>query len=216
MPKIKYRDKGLVKQILSWKVMVVLSNVIFQGMLYMSMGERLYKLLITIVFGGLVYLIVDDVLISLILGHFLNFVFNGQFYVLYRYLSPKEVMTKEGLLGFLNAVSKVSSILKPKDVLLIGSFCRGGMSKTSDLDIRIFHDKSFFSSLKAYFMASLLRFYGLVFRFPVDIFCFSDLSFLNKISRDEVPACFYKHSDIFGVYPTAELVSKKLETLVIK
>ncbi|MDB4792974.1 hypothetical protein OAG91_01970, partial [bacterium] len=71
-----------------------------------------------------------------------------------------------------------------------GSFCRGIMSKSSDLDLRIFHDPGFANSLRAYYFASTLRLKGLLLRFPVDVYCFSNLEFLNKLEKSEVPVSY--------------------------
>ena len=99
-------------------------------------------------------------------------------------------MSRDDLDDFISLVEKYIKIFKPLDVLVIGSFCRGKMSKTSDLDMRIYHKNDFISSLKAYMMATVLRFIGLWIKFPIDIFCFSDLKFLDKISKDEIPVNF--------------------------
>ena len=48
-------------------------------------------------------------------------------------------MTKYDLDIFLSVVNKYIHVFNPLDVLAIGSFCKGKMSGTSDLDLRIFH-----------------------------------------------------------------------------
>lgn len=214
MPKIKYKDKSLLSKILSLKIVVFLSNIVFQGIRYMSFGEKIYKISITVIFTILVNLLVKNILISLIVGHLLNYILNGQFYVVFRYLSRNQTMSREDLEQYIEVIEKLIKIFKPLDVLVIGSFCRGKMSKTSDLDIRLYHKKDVISSLKAYLMATILRFLGLWMKFPIDIFCFSDLRFLDKISKDEIPVNFLENKYFLDKYPNSinyKLHMKKLE-----
>lgn len=149
------------------------------------------------------------------IGHLINYILNGQFYVVFRYLSSKRTMSYNNLKDYLKLINKLTKIFSPKDILIIGSFSRGKMNKSSDLDIRLFHDSSFINSIKAYFMATLLRACGLIMKFPIDIFCFSDLKFLDKINLNEVPVNFLNHEMILNKYPTSNNYKKHIETLII-
>lgn len=185
-------------------------------MRYMSLGELIYKIIITILFSIPFYLFLyENIYLSLIFGHLANYILNGQFYVLFRYLSSKRTMSMADLENYLGLIIKMSNIFKPKDILIIGSFTRGKMSKTSDLDIRLYHDSKLFNSLKAYFMATLLRLSGLFMRFPIDIFCFSDLQFLDKINSKEIPVNFLKDDSILKKYPTSKNFKEQIRTLII-
>ena len=203
MPKIKYNNKNMFKKILSHSWIVLLSNLIFQGIRYMSLGEKIYKICITLIFGLLLNIIIHNIWISLIIGHILNYILNGQFYVVFRYLSSKQVMSRKDLEEYIDFMKVEMQKFNVLDVLVIGSFCRGKMSSTSDLDIRIYHKPDFFSSIKAYFMATRLRFYGLIYKFPIDVYCFSDLTFLDKIKKDEIPVNFLENRDFLNKYPTS-------------
>ncbi len=70
MPKIKYKDKNFISKILSLKIVVLLSNIIFQGIRYMSIGEKIYKIFITIIFAVMINIFIHNILISFILGAF--------------------------------------------------------------------------------------------------------------------------------------------------
>lgn len=215
MPKSKYQKKGIIYKILNFKSMVFLSNIIFQGIRYMSIGEKLYKISISLLLSLPFYFLFKNIYISLIVGHLLNYILNGQFYVVFRYLSSKRTMSYEDLINYVVLINKLIKIFSPKDILIIGSFARGKMSKSSDLDIRLYHDTSFFNSLKAYFMATLLRLFGLFMRFPIDIFCFSNLQFLDKVSAKEIPVNFLKDNNILKKYPTSKNYKEHIETLII-
>jgi len=215
MPKLKYNKKENLYRMLNLKISVLLSNIIFQGMRYMSFGERIYKLSITLIFSVIFHFFISSFFLSLIIGHLINYVLNGQFYVVFRYLSSKRTMSYDDLINFIALINKLIKIFSPKDILIIGSFARGKMSKSSDLDIRLFHDSSFFNSLSAYFMATLLRACGLIMKFPIDIFCFSDLKFLNKINKNEIPVNFLNNDSILSRYPTSNNYNKHILTLEI-
>jgi len=124
-------------------------------------------------------------------------------------------MSKKDLEEFIILIERLSVFFTPKDVLVIGSFCRGKMSLTSDLDIRLYHDSGFVSSIKSYLMASVLRFYGLKLKFPIDIFCFSDLIFLDKISEKETPVNFMNNSDVLDKYPLSKNYKQQLKELIL-
>jgi predicted nucleotidyltransferase len=215
MSKTKYKKSGIIYKILNFRISVLLSNLIFQGIRYMSSGEKIYKISLTLIFGSIFYLPTRNIFISILFGHILNYILNGQFYVVFRYLSSKSTMSLDDLTNYVVLINKLIKIFSPKDVLIIGSFARGSMSKTSDLDIRLYHDGTFLNSLKAYFMATLLRLFGLFMRFPIDIFCFSDLRFLEKISKKEIPVNFLKNNNILKKYPTSKNYNEHIKTLII-
>jgi len=216
MPKIKYKDKNILKQILSYSWVVLLSNLIFQGIRYMSFGEKIYKISITLILGLIFNLILNNIFISLAIAHFFNYILNGQFYVVFRYLSSKQVMSRKDLDEYIEFMKKEMTKFEILDLLVIGSFCRGKMSSTSDLDIRIFHKSDIISSLKAYLMATKLRYYGLLYKFPIDVYCFSDLSFLDKIKKDEIPVNFLKNKDFLKKYPLSVNIKDHMKVLELK
>ena len=215
MPKIKHRNHAAISKILNLRLAVLLSNIIFQGIRYMSLGEKIYKIAITLLFALLINIFLQNVMLSIVTGHFLNYIFNGQYYVVFRYLSSKRTMSKKDLEEFIILIERLSNVFTPKDVLVIGSFCRGKMSPTSDLDIRLYHDSGFVSSIKSYLMASTLRFYGLKLKFPIDIFCFSNLIFLDKISKKEIPVNFMNNKDFLTKYPLSKNYKKQLDELIM-
>jgi len=216
MSKVKYKEDKIIYKLLNNKIVVFLSNFIFQGIRYMSFGEKIYKISITILFAFVFHFVIQNWIIDLFLGHLINYIFNGQFYVVYRYLTSNEVITKEKLLDFINEIESNIKFFKPFDVLIIGSFSRSKMSKTSDLDIRIYHDNNFVSSLKAYIMATKLRFLGLVKQFPIDVYCFSDMKFMDKIRKDEVPVNFLKNKEVLKKYPSSPNIKEHLKKLEFK
>lgn len=206
MSKVKFKGDSFFDKLLSFKMIVLLTNFVFQGIRYMSIGEKIYKIAFTFIFFIPIYSLSSSVLISIFSGHLINYLVNGQFFVTSRYLFDKQVMQLDRLDEFLLLVAKLARLYNVNDVLIIGSFSRGRMSKTSDLDIRVFHSSGLLSSIRAYFCATQLRLMGLVLRFPVDIFCFSDISFLNKIDQRETPCHLYGSSQIIKMYPRSRQI----------
>lgn len=213
MSKLKYKEDGLLYTVLNFRFMVLLSNFLLQGLRYMSYGEAIFKITITFFLALILIIFGAEPWVAFFVGHFLNYVFNGQFFVVYRYLGSKQVMSFNNLTEFIDLIDRYGQVFQPADVLLIGSFCRGQMRSSSDLDIRIFHENSLVPSLKAYMMAMMLRFKGLVLRFPIDVFCFSKLEFLNKIDPSEIPACFNSDSRIISRYGELKRVKVQLEKI---
>ncbi len=201
MAKTKYSNSGFIYSILNTKLVVLLSNVIFQGSRYMELGELLYKLSITIFFSLFFFSIGADVLLSIVVAHLVNYIFNGQFFVVYRYLFSSNVLTKEKVSYIFNFSCQLSKSRYIKDVLFIGSLCRNELKRSSDIDIRIFHHHGLIPSLYAYTQATKLRYYGMVYKIPVDVFCFSDLSFLNKIDKQETPLHINGNQEFKHHYP---------------
>jgi len=193
-----------VRKISALKYILMLArNIIFQGVLYMTMGEKVFKIAFTIVFSVVFYLIFNNILISVLIAHLLNYIINGQFYVVYRYFDSKANMTEDSIKNYIAFIRRCITFFKPLDVLIIGGFSRGHIKCTSDLDIRIYHDNTILKSIKAYLMAATYRFYGLIVGFPIDVFCFSDLKFLDKIRKDEIPVNFLFNNDVLRKYPTS-------------
>lgn len=215
MPKLKFKKKKFLSFLLNNKIFILIVNFFFQGMRYMSYGEKIFKLSITVSFAIIFYCISGDILISLILGHLANYLLNGQFFVLFRYLSDRPLMSKKKLSAYIYLLEKKIKTYQPLEVAIIGSFCRGKMSTNSDLDIRIYHKADVISSIKCYFMALTLRLHGLFIGFPVDVYCFSDLEFMRKIDVNEVPVNFLKNKDFLKLYPSSPTCEYQMEHLTV-
>lgn len=211
MPKLKFDDASILKSFLSNKVIVFLSNFVFQGMRYMTYGELAFKLLFTFSFTVVYYLMFDNVFLSIFLGHLSNFVLNGQFFVLARYLFSSDAITNSELTYFIGFIDRSHKWFGVEDVLIIGSFCRVQMGRTSDLDLRIMHKPNVKSSINAYLYAFFLRFISMYKKFPMDVYCFSNINFLNKIRTDESPSYFLGGDKYKAQYPLARDVKVVLK-----
>ena len=127
----------------------------------------------------------------------------------------RDAISPKGLSEFIDIIGKSYKKFGVADVLVIGSFCRVEMGNSSDLDLRIMHKADYWSSFKAYFYAFYLRFLGVIRLFPMDVYCFSDLTFLDKLRADENPS-FFEGDDRFLIkYPNSRpallLLEKNIE-----
>jgi hypothetical protein len=219
MKKVKYKNRsGIITSLLNMRASIIASNVIFQSIPYMSHGEKIYKLSLTIAIGLVIHLIFGTTwTFSIIIGHLVNYIINGQFYVLYRYIIDGDTMNYSKLSDILEMIKKYGEILKPKDILFTGSFSKSNMTGRSDLDIRIFHESSFASSLKAYILATTLRMIGLYRKYPIDIYCFSNITFLGpkRLHESEVPVHVYGHDQIRELYPTSPQLDEHIKSITI-
>lgn len=215
MPKLKHKNSSMITSLLNKKYMVLLANFVFQGMRYMTRGELIFKLSFTLIFCCLFSVFINNIFLAAILGHFANFSLNGQFFVLSRYLFSRDAITTNELSNFIQLIGTSYRKFGIDDVLVIGSFCRVEMTSSSDLDLRIMHKADFRSSCKAYFYAFFLRFLGVIRRFPMDVYCFSDLTFLEKLRADETPSFFEGDEHFLMKYPNSRpavtLVKENIE-----
>ena len=199
--KKKYKSTGIIYQILNYRILVIFAGFTFQGIRYMELGEKMYKIGLTIFFAGFIYYITEQLLFSLFLGHLINFLVNGQLFVLSRYISNKQTMNKKKLLWAINVIYNNARSNRIKDILFFGSFSRGKMSSLSDLDVRVYHSGGL-SSILTYIMATKLRLIFFLGQFPIDIYCFSNTKFLgpDKLDPNEAPVSMMKDKTIVEKY----------------
>lgn len=216
MSKLKYKKDDWLHRLLSLKIAVFLTSLIFQGMRYMTWGERTYKITVTFIFALVFLAFGFSLFVALFFGHVLNYLLNGQFYVTYRYLWSKGIMDRNNLDYFLRLITTISKRWGLRDVLIIGSFCRGSMSVRSDLDIRLFHESGVLPSIRAYWCASYLRFIAITRSFPIDVYCFSNVNFLDKIDPKEVPSTMWFDPEIMSIYGRMMSVKDQLEKMSFK
>jgi hypothetical protein len=207
MAKKKYPTKS---SLLNLPGFTVLSYFVFQGMRYMTLGERAFKLGLTLAFtlpflwAGL------QPIFALGLGHAVNFLGNGQLPVLMRYVLSDPALTKSDVESAIDKLEKTAPAFGIKEVLFYGSFCRHQMKSTSDLDLRFFHGRGVMPSLGAYIYASYIRLWANLHFVPIDVYCFSDPCFLNKMRKDEHPALLLFSASMAERFPRAAKVRATL------
>ena len=65
MSKLKYKPHDFLTKILNLKIFVLFSNLLVQGIRYMSIGEKIYKISITIILTFCINPFIDNIYLSL-------------------------------------------------------------------------------------------------------------------------------------------------------
>lgn len=186
----------------SW--VTVVSYVVFQGMLYMTPGERWFKIGLTLILALLLNLAGLPIVVALIVGHALNFLSNGQLPVMMRYVVSDVGLTREKVRIALNKMETTARRFGIIDILIYGSFSRHVMKSTSDLDLRFQHRPGIMSSMLAYCYATYIRVWANLNFIPIDVYCFTEAEFLNKMREDEIPALLFSSQEMYKKYPDAQ------------
>lgn len=201
MTKKKYRNSNTLVNL---PVVTVLSYFIFQGMRYMSQGERWFKLSLTMIAALLFNLAGLDILWALIVGHALNFLTNGQLPVLMRYVVSDVGLTREKVHFALTKMQTTAQHFGIIDILIFGSFSRHAMKSSSDLDLRFRHRPGVLPSLLAYCYATYIRIWANLNFIPIDVYCFAETKFLERMREDENPALLFSSQEMCTRYPRAQ------------
>jgi len=197
--KKKYKSCG---SILNHPAATVASYFVFQGMRYMTIGERSFKLALTLVFSLPFIAFGCDLLVSMLIAHGLNFLINGQIPVLMRYVVSDVGLTRRKVESALQKISSTARYWGVKDVLVFGSFSRFQMKSSSDLDLRMYHRPDPLSSVLAYCYAVYLRIWANWNFVPIDLYCFTDPVFLDRMRKDEAPALLLDSEEMQQKYPS--------------
>lgn len=172
---------------------VMLSNWLAQGMLYMNWYERFLKLAINLVLVilplwaiGLPF--TPTILVAaFLLAHTLNWVFNGHFFVLMRYVRPfpkteEEFQSFVGKLKIWGVESKCVNA-----IAIYGSYCRNRLHENSDLDVRVIVEKGLMNSICGAIFCAVARWRAFFATFPLDIYLSVAGAGLEKLRDDENP-----------------------------
>lgn len=189
----------------------VASYFVFQGMRYMTQGERNFKLALTLVFALLFIAFGVNLLVSLLIAHGLNFLINGQLPVLMRYVVSDVGLTRRKVESAFEKICSTAQRWGVVDVLVFGSFSRYQMQSSSDLDLRLYHQPGPLTSFMAYCYAVYIRVWANLNFVPIDIYCFSDPVFLERMRADEVPALLLHSKEMQQKYPTTLIAEETLE-----
>lgn len=145
--KKKIRDN----RYLNW--ILILSNWMLQGILHADRTEKIYKLSFTLVFWLIFFLFssyvthmtaIYTILITFVIAHSLNWLVNGNFYVLIIHRLMLGKLSKNDLFSYLDILG--NRIQQQHWVLYaasFGSICKGKLKDTSDLDLTIVRKKGF-------------------------------------------------------------------------
>lgn len=161
----------------------------------MDPTERNFKIFLDLLFTGLFALILSPLLnpvhstiLGLIAAHTMNWLFNGHLFVIGRFIG----FTSNRPEIILQYMTEVQQRIENADFLLggiiIGKIARGGgISSTSDVDIRLVRRNGFLNGLKASYLSLNERSRALLNQFPLDLYTHDKLESLNRLNPDEKP-----------------------------
>lgn len=167
----------------------------------MTVGERSFKLAFTFVLAMLFFSFGGNLLVSILVAHGVNFLTNGQLPVLMRYVMTDIGVTKRKVKSAVEKISSTAPQWDVEDVLIFGSFSRFQMQSSSDLDLRLYHRPGLIHSIRAYCYAVYIRIWANWNFVPIDIYCFTDPTFLDRMRDDETPALLLNSADMRKRYP---------------
>jgi predicted nucleotidyltransferase len=193
--KIKPIDSStpaFILRMASSKIGALASNWVFQGMRYMQWHERALKLGTGgILAAGTIALLEETslpvVLEVLCIVHTLNWLLNGQFFVLARYLHP--VPNAPARFDEYVELVHAAAMKNPAvdGLAVFGSYCRGAIHEHSDLDVRVIASPGVLGGFRGAWFCMRLRFEAFFRRFPLDVYSFTDMVYLDRLREDERP-----------------------------
>jgi len=168
------------------KVSIIFINWLFQGIFGLSKIDLVGKIIIEI----LIILIVNvaageitfaGVIISILIAHTFNWIFNTHFWVLGRFVG----ITKTPTHRFYSYLKKMQKRIS---------------RNTSDLDIFLFSQPQLNSKVKAVLFTIKERIIAFLWRFPLDLYLYENLVEMSKHRKDEVPFVLYDTKNIVRAY----------------
>lgn len=195
---------GPLTPIFRFKIIVILTNWLFQGILYADKTEKIFKLCFDVVFALLLYELAFgsknhiNLLVAFLISHTLNWIFNGQLFALSKnfgivHNDPKKIINYA--YGIKDRASREKSI---NSVVLYGSLVREEIKSTSDLDLRIIRKNGLFNGLRACIFGFRERSRALFYRFPLDMYVIDNPKHLLKMRSDENPMILYDPNGILS------------------
>lgn len=185
---------------------VLASNWLFQGMRYMNAYELGLKIALDVMGIFLFSQILSfsslssTVVLAGIISHTLNWLFNGHFFALMRYIRPVP-KTAQDFDDFLNQLlSHISGSEHLIGVAVYGSYCRGELHEHSDLDVRIIAEDDFLSGMVGALFCARQRYRAFLSAFPLDIFCCIHTKGLERLRSDEFPAILLDTTGMLARY----------------
>jgi predicted nucleotidyltransferase len=204
--------KGIKNEIrkrwyLRW--ILLFSNWVFQGILRADKTEQIYKIGFTFVFSGIFYFgfasYLDsniDLLVSIISGHTLNWIINGNLYVIFVHRLLITKLSKNDLFDYLGLLrSRLANVDWVLYSASFGSICRGELKDSSDLDVSIVRQSGFKNAIKSIWFVVREKKFADFKRIPLEIYI-SDRpeNSINRFKAETCPVILYDKGDILKKY----------------
>lgn len=190
-------DLGILTPIFKFKIVVILTNWIFQGLLYADRTEKIFKVFLDLTLTIILFValphpdIIIRLLVAFLLSHTLNWIFNGQLFALAK---NYDVVHNEPqkIIDYANGI-KVRAYREKSIVcvLVYGSLVRDEIKTTSDLDVRIIRKPGFINGVRACMFGLAERSRALLYKFPLDMYVIDNTKHLVNMRADEKPLILF-------------------------
>ena len=183
---------GCLTPIFRFKIVVILTNWVFQGLLYADRTEKAFKIsldlmLAALLFSAISYPIIIRLLIAFLISHTFNWMFNGQLVALAKNFGIIHNEPQK-FVDYANGIKMRASIERSVNcVAVYGSLSRKDIKSTSDLDIRIIRKSGVINGLRACMFGLKERSRALIELFPLDLYIVDSVEHFNKMRQDEKP-----------------------------
>ncbi len=204
-PVAQYED-SFIGKILQSRFGVIATNWVFQGMRYMNRYEVTVKLSLDVfIFVSLLLIFngtsnVFILFVYLFISHSINWLLNGHFFTLMRYISPIP-KTESDFDCYVNELKVLGEKHMAIDgIALYGSYCRGELHKFSDLDVRVIVLEGSVSGFKGALFCLKERTRAFFKTFPLDIYSCETTGCLDRLRSDEIPVILFDKSGSLSQY----------------
>lgn len=199
-------DIKILQFLLYSRVTALMMHWVFQNMLNMDLTELCFKLgidiLLTILFSFIFSIwlpLAFAVLLGWIIAHSINFLFNGQIFVVLKHFGDVTHELSEFTQYILALKSRLSQEPSIQWAAIYGSMTRGELKKTSDLDIRLIRYPGFINGIRACWFILLERTRAHLNHFPIDYLVLDSPRLLKRLRPDEPPQVIYDASVDYGM-----------------
>ena len=162
----------------------IFHNFLNQGFVYMILEEKIVKILLEISLFCILLFTGFSYITSMFAAHAINWIFNGQIWVLSRYVYTLNLFKHKKVLKFLYITRKIVSRIGALDCLISGSITEGRQHNNSDIDIRIVASGRI-SAIFISFIAVYLRFLAFLYLVPLDIFVIDSYDGLSRLKNEK-------------------------------
>jgi hypothetical protein len=171
------------------KISLVFINWLFQGMRGMGTADLIGKITLEIVFIALFTVMLNNnILLSFLAAHTLNWLINTHFWDLGRFLGITRTSPDRFFPYLRKLAVRVNKDSALPIVITIGGLSRNrGFKVTSDVDMIFVRREGFNNSFKAVLVTMRERFISFVFKFPLHLELYDNMERMKKHRNDELP-----------------------------
>ena len=187
---------AILRPFLSCPAVALGVHWVFQGMVHMDRTELLFKIGVEVTLIGLAlplfvlaggFPFAWSAVIAFLVAHTLNFLFNGQVWVVLKHFG----MVRHNWAEFQDYLCQLAGRIRAEHSLeyaaTYGSLVRGEWHPTSDLDVRLVRRPGMVSGLRTCWFVLRERTRAFVSRFPLDMFVLDGPERLVEMRDDELP-----------------------------